>query len=202
MGCFWWELVQYIESLMTSRAVSFWRIHALRICYSLTASRAARVCLSSIFFSSHLAKLECDECVLSSSLATAIVLYLSLFVSLSWVRYVMCRSVRVTVSVRVSYFYKSYLLTVEVKNSSMLRFEPPDLSRRLVQTCPEAFFNDWTFPSLREENSPTSLSEGDTLDLLTSCDSFLLSLNCFVDSHNGSPVMPADCHSWGTSVLV
>lgn len=59
-----------------------------------------------------------------------------------------------------------------------------------------------SFSSPHEESSPTSVQEGDTLDLFTSCDSSLLSLSWCIDSHNGLPIMPADCHPRGTSVLV
>lgn len=54
------------------RAVSTLRIRALDICYWLTASRAAQRSVDAPAFSRHLAKLECNVCVLSASLATAV----------------------------------------------------------------------------------------------------------------------------------
>ena len=56
-----------------SRAVSTCRICVLDICYCLTVSRAALRSVYAPAFSPHLAKLECNVCVLSASLATAAV---------------------------------------------------------------------------------------------------------------------------------
>lgn len=58
---------------LASKAVSTCRIRALDICYCLTVSRAAQRSVYAPAFSPHLAKLECDVCVLSASLATAVV---------------------------------------------------------------------------------------------------------------------------------
>ena len=43
------------------------------MCYCLSASRAVQRSVYAPAFSPHLAKLECDACVLSASLATAVV---------------------------------------------------------------------------------------------------------------------------------
>lgn len=118
MGCFCWELIQYIGGLMTSRAVSFWRIHTL--CLWLWARQHRSAYFPS--FSSDLAKLEFDECVLSSSLATAIVLYLSPFVSLSWVWYIMCWSGLLTVSVCACVLVLS-ILSIDCRSEEFLHVE-------------------------------------------------------------------------------
>lgn len=62
----------FLGCWLLSRAVSC-RICARDMCYCLTASRAVQRSVYAPAFSPHLAKLECDACVLSASLATAVV---------------------------------------------------------------------------------------------------------------------------------
>lgn len=127
------------------------------------------------------------------------------FVSLSWWMCFVCDSDCVSGCACASWFYKSYLPAADVEYSFLLRSEPSDLGRRWVLTCPGDILNDWKFfLSTWRVFAYLSLGRGGggTLDLFTTYVSSLLSLSCCTDSHNGLPIMAADCHPRGTSVLV
>lgn len=113
--------------------------------------------------------------------------YLSLFVSLNWRLHFVQDSESLSVGARVS-LKPAYQLAGFTPASCI-----PDLSWRGVPTCLGDILNDWKFFSPHEDSSPTSLQEGVTLDLLTSCDSSLPSLSCCIGSHNGFPINASTC---------
>lgn len=108
----------------------------------VTPSGAAHWSVFTPTFSPHLAKSESCVCVLFESLATA---FASVTVSLSWWMCFVHDSDCVSGCACASWFYKSYLPAADVKYSFLLRFEPSDLGRRRVLTCPGDILNDWKF---------------------------------------------------------
>lgn len=96
----------------------------------------------------------------------------------------------------ISQLYKSYLPVADIQSSSVLWFEPPDLSRTWVQTWPGDITKDWKFFSLH-----TYLISGRGY-IWSSY--FLRQLSAVIELLHWLPqwlpIMPADCQPWGTSV--